>query len=699
MKRCLAAALSLACTAAALAAPLQASLALGRPLGELPRLGVNLGGRTAWGAEQLMANVLRNPGLESTLDGTLFIAGAVSAAGVEDDTPWTARPPGFWAGARYEVLSGAAAGKQGLVLDNQRTSPGRADRLALDGVPPGLAAGDVLALQGAGDMNPAPLWWTQGRVVSTAQPRPGSPGRRALRLTALPGQPAALLHHLDSIGERAGKLLPVQGRWRLSLWVRGSGPSAQLKISFLRHGRPAWLDRTLSPSSDWQELTLEFEARDDGPPKPLQLSIAATQGEVLVDDLWLGAAAPAGAGGFRPEVVQTLRALQPGYLRDWQGQLGETAANRVAEPFARQPTRYRPGDAELQFSYSLPEFLALAAEVGARPWVVLPSTSTPQEARDFGQALRRGWEKHRFGEIVVEHGNEHWNSVFRPAGIADARRLAEVADRAFAALREGAGAAVPLHRVVGTQYVNAWAGGQMAQLSRQSEGIAVAPYFLYKLDAVENADAALERALHEDAMPLRQALDSAAARGKSVDVYEVNFHTTGGNAGAAQRDAVLESPASGAALMRRLLQSAQQGVRRQAVYALAGYDTFVNASGSGPRELVKLFGITRDLAGPQHWRPTGEALKALNAVVGGAAHAADCRGDGCGELTALAFGAGARWAVVSSAAVPLRVGLPCQGALQVQPGAAPAFKAACSEGLASLDVPPRSWMTTQPSRQ
>ena len=203
----------------AMAAP-DARLTLDRPLGEPPRIGVNLGGRSVWGAEQLMANVLRNPGLEGILDGALLVVARVDGHRVLDDTRWTARPPGFWAGAAFEVLSGAAAGQRGRVLGNQRSSVQESDGLTLEPLPTGLRPGDVVAVQGAQDATAAPLWWSEGLVHAVAEPRPGSLGQQSLRLTPAPGRPAALLHHLDSIGARAGKLLPVAGRWRLAVWVR-----------------------------------------------------------------------------------------------------------------------------------------------------------------------------------------------------------------------------------------------------------------------------------------------------------------------------------------------------------------------------------------------------------------------------------------------------------------------------------------------
>jgi hypothetical protein len=697
--------LGLLCFAATTAAAAPAELhelAPGAALGELPRIGVNLGGRTVWGAEQLMRNVLQNPGLELGHDGALLIVGRLAPEGVEDDNRWTARPAGFWAGASFEVLSGAAAGQRGRVLDNQRSDNSKPDQLMLEPLPAGLRPGDVLALQGQQDFLAAPQWWTQGLLRSVAEPRPGSPGKRSLQLNAVAGQPAALFHHLDSIGARAGKLLPVQGRWRLALWARSSGVAlAKLRVDFGRHGKPYWVHESLNPGALWQRFEFNFEAVDDGPVGPLQLSIALEQGQVLLDDIELGSLVGSlvgeSASGFRAELVQTLQQLRPGYLRDWQGQLGDSLSNRLASPFARQPTRYRPGPNERMFAYSIPEFLQLCALVGARPWLVLPATSTPDEARQLGALLAQSWQQYGFEEIVVEHGNEHWNTIFRPAGINRPEALAEVADRVFAALKQGAGPALPLHRVIGTQYVNPAASGRMAVLSKHSEGIAVAPYFHYAQDARQSTEAVFEKVLHEDVAALREALKLAGAQRHEIDVYELNFHTTGGDASSAQRDAVLNDPAAGSALLRRLLQGALSGVRRQAVYTLSAYDTFFSVGER--RELMQLFGISRDLAGVGHWRPTGQALLALNQVMVGKAHAVQCRGPACAEITAISFGgdlAQQRWALVSSAPLVLRLSLPCTAALQLRNAAGPVKGGTCNQGRAEIQLPARGWLTAQP---
>jgi hypothetical protein len=668
-----------------------ARLSPGKPLGDLPRIGVNLGGRSSWGAEQLMANVLQNPGLEAGQDGALVIVGRVSTDGIEDDTPWTARPAGFWAGAQFQVLSGAAAGAQGKVADNHRSSPSQGDTLLLSPPPRGVQPGDVIALMGEQDPRPAPLWWTEGLVRSVPEPRPGSPGSRSLRLQAVSGQPASLFYHLDTIGARAGKLLPVQGRWRLSLWARGAATGTPLKLSFGRHGRPAWLTRDVIVGTEWQRFELDFNAVDDGPAEPLMLALSTRQGSVWLDDLALGRATPDSPGGFRPEVVAALKQLRPGYLRDWQGQLADTPDNRLAVPEARHPIRYRPGKDDWLGTYSLPEFLALCAAVGANPWIILPSTSSPEDARQIGRSLSTAWAQHHFTDIVVEHGNEHWNGIFRPAGVAQPQALGELVDRSFAALKEGAGPQVPLHRVVGAQFVNPQATLRLVDRLHQVDRLAVAPYVHHEQAQGVSTQQALDQALAEDLRALQPLQDHHLP---APDVYEVNLHTLGGTATAAERQAVLLSPQAGTVLMQRLLQAAQQGVQRQSVYTLTSFDSLLATPPGGS---IPLFGLARDLTEAGHWRPTGLALQALNQVIGGPAQAGACQGTACQKVTAVSFQGGSRWAVTSAATQDIDLRWPCLGPQQLHVlGAAPG-RATCDQGWAQARLPARGWTTIHPA--
>lgn len=623
----------------------------------VPRFGLNLGGSGTWGAEQLRANVLVNPGFEPVLDRTLLIVREARGRRLVDDTAWLARPDGFWTGGRYDVRTGADAGRSGRILDSRKRADDGFAEVWLDRPTDGLAPGDVVSLTRDRDLEAAPRWWRgAGRVAASAETRPGSPGRRSVRLAAEPGQPAELLHYLDNIPDRAGKLLPVEGRWRLAFWAR-AGSAARLRIRFDRSGLPAFVDEWIALEDDWQFVEIDIDADDTGPAGPLTLGLTAHDGPVWLDDMYLGDADP-GPGGFRRVVVDTLRRLQPGYLRDWQGQLGDTLDNRLADMYAHRPARYRPGEHEAQFHYGLPDFFALCGDVGANPWVVAPTTLSDAEWHDLGAWLRRAADTYGFDEVLVEFGNENWNPLFRPGGIADADSHAAAADRGFRLLRAGSGDDGRLRTVVNAQFVDPSSPAAIGAASTEADRVAVAPYFLYRLDADTPVQQGVRAAFAEDDRLVQREADMARAQGGRLAVYEVNLHTTLGDAPAALRNAVVAGAPSGPALARRLLQATLAGVREQAVYTFTGFDAYVD----GSTDLVRLWGITRDLARPDRLRPTGLALDMLNRVAGGTTRASRCAGSACAALTAAWFDDGRAMAVVSAAAGTTRVslGLDCE---------------------------------------
>jgi len=680
--------------------------ALGDPvLRDIPRIGLNLGARTSWGAEQLTANVLKNPGLEAPLDRTLVVVHAVDGRWLRDDTTWLARSDGFWDGGRFDVRTGAAAGATGRILASRRGSPPGGGAFELDPMPAGLRAGDAVAVAAAEDRAAIGSWWIdQGKVVADRDTRPGSPGRQSARLAPVGGVAARLSHHLDTIGARAGKLLPVQGAWRLSFWARGARGGERLDLRFLRHGRVPFVARSITVTADWQRFEFPFDARDDGPVGPLQLSFEVRAGDVLIDDVYLGETQP-GPGGFRRDAVAVLRTLRPGYLRDWQGQLGDSIANRLAEPYARRPSRYRPGDAELFSLYGLPEFFELCEAVGAQPWIVAPTLLGDDEWRAFGAALMNAARRHGFREIIVEFGNENWNPLFRPAGFLAPEAHAQAADRAFGLLRDAAGTSVGIVPLVNAQFANPPGWARIARGSALAQKVAVAPYFLHTLNAASKSEAVAAAFAESDAV-LREGIRQAGAQGKGVAVYEVNFHTTAGSAPTALRDFTVTGAHSAAALARRLLQSALAGVREQAVYSLAGFDSQYGSQ----RSLVRLWGVARDLA-PGTLRPTGLALALMNDAIDGDLRAARCTGPHCDRVTAAFFGdaTGPRLVVASASpgALTVRTALPCARPARVRlidgssgldneraGGVAPAVaildvQPRCDDGW-SFDLPPYS---------
>ena len=623
---------------------------------DLPRYGINLGGPSTWGAEQLRANILHNPGFEPILDRAIVIVAKSDEKQFTDDTDWLAREAGFWDGGQYSIRSGAAAGQGGAILHSDRVASQGAAVFERPGNAGQPNVGDVVSVTAPDRAEAAPGWWRGAGVARSSQDTPpGSQGKQSLSLVGAKGQPASIHHYLDNIAERAGKLLLVNGQWQLSFWARALTPNAQLVVSFDRQGTLPFLQTTLTPTQGWQQITLPFNGNDQGLPGTLTLTLTAQEGEVLVDEVCLGEV-KAGAGGFRQVVVDTLRAMNPGYLRDWQGQLGDSLKNRLQPEMSHRPARYRPGN-QAQFHYSLPDFMALCAEVGSQPWVVAPTTLDDDEWRALGRNLRQLADRYHFNEVLVEFGNENWNQIFRPGAIPDPARLAATADRGFALLREGFGKDQRLRTILGAQFM--WQDNvrQIASASREADIIAVAPYFLYEAKANDTLESLATRMLQEGPEQMQGDLQAARAANKAVNVYEVNLHTTGGDADLAMRNSAVSSAAAGTALARRLIQSTLLGTREQAVYTLSGFDSFIDNG----KDLVRLWGVTRDMNAADHLRPTGLALGMMNRVAGGKTQPMRCRGSGCGKVTAIAFDAGQRLAIASSSDTPITISssIPC----------------------------------------
>lgn len=626
---------------------------------ELARYGLNLGTQSAWGAEQLLANILANPGFEAVLEGSLVQVGEAGSSSFVEADAQIERADGFWQGARAEILGGRLAGRQFIVAEHRQREVGQPARYRSDRSLDGLQRGDIVALQRISDSGPPARWWSGGRVSIQAGARPGSAGKQVVHLTALPGQPAHLASYIDTL-PRAGRLLAVDGAWRLNFWLRRtSALPVNLRVRFARDGGEVFVDQQLAPGQDWQPIEIAFNGNEALEGKGhLDFSLSLQAGSIDIDDIYLGEARP-GAGGFRQAVVETLRSLRPGFLRDWQGQLGDSADNRLANEEARQPVRYRPGEAEIFQTYSIPQTMALCAAVGASPWLILPTTLGKQDARRLGEAIARLAGQHRLPRVLVEFGNENWNPLFRAAGIPDPKQHAQLAGQALASLRAGFSAVAGRESRLLT-VVNARQGdwGQLQSLRNALPAVdrlAVGNYFSYRLEAQSALPAALAAAFAQTGNAEQTAMQAWATRnGQTLAAYELNFHTTEGSAPASLRNALVQGPASGPALASRLLAGSLGGLQEQAVYALAGYDSFAQRG-----ETVQLFGVVRDLKTTGNLRSTGWAIKMLNRVVGDDLHALNCNGNACPQLLGAAFVAGRslRLALSNAQAQPVEVTL------------------------------------------
>jgi hypothetical protein len=625
------------------------------------RIGVNLGTWTSWGAEQLMANILKNPGFEGLVDRTVVVVKWRGEHRFTDDAGWLARPDGFWTGARYDVRTGPAAGHVGRVVDSRRTGRDGLPEFITDEETPALTPGDIVTLTRQSDAQLPTHWWiatdARGQVTtSVGQVRPGSSGKRSLSLTVVAKRPAEISSYLDTIGERAGKLLPVNGAWRLAFWGRVENGDPTLTVEFRRQGALPFVSQTIMLEHEWKQFVLPFSATDNGAPASLELRFRTSDspGRLLLDDVELGPVSTTNDGepppAFRAEVIQALQRLRPGYLRDWQGQLGDTLANRLADPTARRASRYRPdGPDGADYGYSLSEFLGLCRLVGARPWIIVPTTFNDEELVELGRFLAGRQATDRFEEILLEFGNENWNAIFRPGAIANPRLYGETADRAFRKIREGAGAGIPLRMVVNGQHANPPYALEFAAATPSADALAVAPYFLSSLQAGLPLSARLNALFAGDEGRLQTIAAGLQKMNKELSLAEVNLHTLGGSAPPSERDRITAGAATGSALARTLLHALALGARRQCAYVLTGYDTSLSETTG----LTKLWGIVRDVGATKRFRPTGLAVEMLNKAINGDLYAVhDAENRPMLDLTVNAFRTKAGWSAALASASP-----------------------------------------------
>ena len=110
--------------------------------------------------------------------------------------------------------------------------------------------------------------------------------------------------------------------------------AGRLTATFERlNGTSPFVTQTVTLTNSWQQYVFNFNANDSGNPGSLDLQFQAsgsTGTAVHLDDIQLGSVSDLANGAWRSQVISTLSALHPGYLRDWQNQLGDTAKNRLA---------------------------------------------------------------------------------------------------------------------------------------------------------------------------------------------------------------------------------------------------------------------------------------------------------------------------------------------------------------------------------
>ncbi|MCB2204831.1 hypothetical protein KQI65_08775 [bacterium] len=672
---------------------------------DVRRFGINVGSRSQWGAAQFMKNLIDNPGFEAGRFASVVLAEDGASVSLfpmafwdpawNNDQYGVGWPEDFWDGAEYEIVWGAAKGRSGQVTDFSIAGGQNVFTLDGSGAAPGRL--DVMLLRG----KDIPGFGGNTSVADATTVRPGSPGRQSLRLT---NGGYVYRFYMDSLwrdGDRsAGKLLVINGQYHFSIWAKAAAEGDELRVRFFREGEANFLDERIALTTEWQHIERNFFVAEGADPvreyteeeyHPIlgfQLEASSSGSEVWVDDVELYSTEDQNPTVFTDSYVDRLMELHPGILRYWGGQLGASLDDQLAAPFARRTHGYSPRTRNAgSWPYSLHEFLELCDYVDADPWYVMPPTFAREEIEglveylaapataEYPRAMQRAAMGHpepwtrRFTRMHIEYGNELWGAAsggdpFMGASVNGGVRLGNIASDRFDLLRAAPhfdGSTMTL--VIGGQAGYAGRQREIVQNSSSHDAVALAPYFgvldswssdeeiFLPLFAAPIASAATG-GMHES----RGYLDEGGGTGMSI--YEINFHTTHGNAPIDVRNDYLTGAGGAIALpLSMLVYQRDLAVRDQCAFSSLQY-SFRLENG----DMARLWGMLRDVEATGRKRPTWLGVELVNHAIKGNAMRTTQSGEnptwlqesinGVGEETlveeiqSFAFADGKQWSLV-----------------------------------------------------
>ena len=238
---------------------------------EVTRLGMNLGEQNFYDSGQMVRNLLyRNPGFEGMEYRSILHCVTGGAAGCVDPRQGIQWPAGFWDGAGFEVLDGAAEGRRGKVTASGPSGGGYG--LTLKGAGTAIGAGDWLAVEKKFPGDAAAGWWPtlEGGARLEAERTDLSPetqGRQALRIEADgAGQSVDLRSYFDTT--QGFTFVRLRGRYRLSFRAKGLAGNRVLHVHVRRDaaGMHDYLEQDLRLTSSWADYHADFAANEDAGP-------------------------------------------------------------------------------------------------------------------------------------------------------------------------------------------------------------------------------------------------------------------------------------------------------------------------------------------------------------------------------------------------------------------------------------------------
>ena len=616
------------------------------------RFGINLGGDNYYSGAVLVKKRVRE-----NFEGTSYRQchfgpvwkenGASTWFGFPD--PWKK----LLIGGNYTILSGPATGATGTIKDITTIKYNHQGKMidmafvVFDKTVPVAPANAGLMVENI-RLNEGQLphetheHWMMNTKISVGDVPPGSFGSAA---GLLDGRTARAHIHFATHRQRYGQ---NNGTWHVHLWAKARSGSPVLKVVA---GPEEWGETvTVVPTPEWKKYELKLVVA--GVPEPatpkdqpmISLPVRVTGGEVLVDDIEAWLEGDENPTAFRDDCVNALKAFNPGVIRKLQ-MGGNTVRNTIMPPMrAHAFTNYKghgvgPEARHNRSPYGLHEMYELCELVGAEPWYCLPGTLSWQEIVDFMEYLAgppdteygglraelghpQPWTD-VFPRIHVEFGNEAWNS-------AGGYKLSGFNGPDYWKGLIATGKKSPYYKPnvlfhAGGQASNTWRNASILRNVPNADRFGVAPYLVSTLDRsdMELLDtddkffrwafaSPIRRSRSQDGAMYRNFQDATKA-GIELSIYEINHHTTHGDAPAEPRNRLVTSIGGGINLAgNMLLMLKEQKLRTQALFGLVQYGF------NTPVGTVRLWGTALNMRkGHVRYRPTFLACALANRAIAG----------------------------------------------------------------------------------
>jgi hypothetical protein len=625
------------------------------------RAGINLGQETNYGPSWYRSNVLENPGFEPVESGRVIDVTTPTSHSFCETSNSYLFPPNFYKGATFEVVYSANAsevGATGTITGYDPTGAGCSNSNPAWSYNAGLTlqSDDIVVTHTTGKLQtiaqgcasspmcgPATMWWfdNDSQWTTSTDQEPYGSGVQSLQLN-LDGNSHSFNYYFDQMLSYGHAYVLISGPWTFSIYSKAVGAAAPSCTASLGRGGVTYFSQSWTPGTNWGQTTVAFTGSDTIASATTQADLSVTcnssSGEIRLDDAYLGPAA--GDGVWRPAAIAALQKLNPGYMRDNQGERGDSYANLFSNWTARELTFYR-GDRNANYVYSIPEFFSLNSLVGSQPWIVIPVDLLDSEYTALGSKLASLQATYNFPEVLVEFGNGDaigacGGVCFNQNGSLSQAAYAAVANRAFSLIQTAAGPGAHLQYVGSAQWgspPSAADAQYMAILLPAAQYIGVAPFWDLCQDrgySVTTNEANLWNDPQGDTSEsiMASAVSALQSYGAALAFYGMGPNTLGGSDSAAGRTPIVAGAGAAGAEAQTILHGLSAGVPvmnslQFTQLEMGGQNNYNGCANPPARTLVPIRGVVNFIDTPV-LRPRGLALQLLNNyALGGAFHAVD----------------------------------------------------------------------------